>query len=119
VDGPHDRLIFSECRIQAGNTCGLVITESFLSGVETDDRRQPETIHYKKNQDLSLVGITIHPDTKIAFMIHQTKWISILFIFFFQLLSTAMAQPSDGGKPIFARADTLRGSLNEERSYMF
>jgi Peptidase family M1 domain len=50
-------------------------------------------------------------------MIHQTKWISVLFIFFFLLLSTVGAQLPVNGKPTFTRADSLRGSLNEERVY--
>jgi aminopeptidase N len=46
-------------------------------------------------------------------MIHQTKWISILLVcillFFF-----AGAQQD---KPLFTRADSLRGSMNPERAY--
>ena len=62
-------------------------------------------------------SLIFHPDTKIAFMIHQTKWMVILFSAFFLFLSPARAQRGTWDSHSFSHADTLRGSLNAERAY--
>jgi len=50
-------------------------------------------------------------------MVHQTKWISVLLSFFSLYHLPVFAQRVAPNKPVFTRADTLRGSLNAERAY--